>query len=74
MIDKQEKKHIKKKQLKRQDFTLLILNLYIMCMYKKDAFNAKKKGTTTYKIWEHKGQSTVLMKQFSWSLESSQDI
>ena len=34
----------------------------------------KKKGTTTYKIWEHKGQSTVLMKQFSRSLESSQDI
>lgn len=35
---------------------------------------SKKKGTTTYKIWEHKGQSTVLMKQFSLSLESSQDI
>ena len=33
-----------------------------------------KKGTTTYKIWEHKGQSTVIMKQFSRSLESSQDI
>ena len=45
-----------------------------MYMYKKDAYNAKKKGTTTYKNWELKGQSTVLMKQFSQSLESSQGI
>ena len=36
--------------------------------------STKKKGTTAYKIWEHKEQSTVLMKQFSLSLESSQDI
>lgn len=75
MIDKQKTSIKKNNNKKKQDFVLLIPNLDIIYMYKKDAFRTKKKHcTTTYKIWEHKGQSTVSMKRFTRSLESSQDM